>query len=137
MPMLKYSLAKVLSQTIFETTGGGEAKPYSVKQLKADLDFVEKNNRVLLAIAVSMIVVLFVALLVALFFNLPNPQSLKYVTAGFGVSFPILVGWMLRLWRERYYTRVILVICARLGEKDLRMALDGIRKTYMRSGTGA
>jgi hypothetical protein len=92
--------------------------------LRRDLQAISTTNKKYFLVCVLMLVVLFSGSCVLVFYNLQNPGLLKSLFAVTGVSFLGVFTQMVRLWKEKVSSDIILVLIGSLGSDQIMPILE-------------
>jgi hypothetical protein len=135
---------KSLSSILRENAGPGVAKdalggdesekisvtapPLDVEKLRRDLSAVSKNNTKYFVVCVIMVLVLFIVSIVVVLTNLSNPDIIKVVMAAFGISCAGLITMMIRLWREKSNTELLIILAINMDLDTLKAVVAVLAK---------
>ncbi len=92
--------------------------PIDRKKLEQDLRAVKRDNTKFFVICVIMVVFLFLVSIGVVLTNLSKPDVIKIVMATFGVSCAGLITWMIRLWREKSNTELVLALAINMNDLE-------------------
>jgi hypothetical protein len=92
--------------------------------LRRDLKSISDKNRSLFLICVAMVLVLFIGSCWLVLKYLQNPSFIKSVFAVTGISFLGLLSQMVRLWKGKVISDMILVLAGSLKPGDIRPLLE-------------
>ena len=94
-------------------------------QLRADLEKVKTDNKLYFLICVAMVVVLFITSLMLVLFNLEKPNIVTLVMTVSGASIGGLIFFMVKLWREKSNTEVVLALAINMkDDATLRRVIE-------------
>jgi hypothetical protein len=94
----------------------GTGPPINHEKLKRDLTAVKKDNTKYFVICVIMVFLLFLVSIGVVLTNLSKPDIIKLVMAAFGVSCAGLITMMIRLWREKSNTELLLALATNMND---------------------
>jgi hypothetical protein len=92
--------------------------PINPEKLKRDLTSVKKDNTKFFVLCVIMVFLLFLVSVGVVLTNLSKPDVVKLVMATFGVSCAGLITMMIRLWREKSNTELVLALAINMNDMD-------------------
>lgn len=108
--------------------GGSGPNAMSVEQLKLELREVSRSNEHYFAICVVMILVLFLASLWVIMRFLGRPDVVTTAFAALGISTAGLLRAMIRLWREKVATDMLLALAGALTKDALKSVIAVLLK---------
>lgn len=88
-------------------------------KLQRDLAVVYKDNNRYFIVCVVMVCALFVASVGVVMMNLNSPDVIKVTMAAFGISSAGLITMMIKLWREKSNTELLLALASNMGTGTL------------------
>jgi hypothetical protein len=94
------------------------------ESLKSQLEAVEKRNQVYFQICFGVVVVLFVASLGIICLNVYSGAGMKALLTFIQGVAALLVGWMLKLWREKNNTELLLSLALYTEGDALQRVID-------------
>ena len=120
-------------ETLDRTVRVTEAAPSTeqVKLLRADLNRIVRSNSVYFNICVGALVIVFAGACVFVYSSLNDPKHIAAVFAGTGVSVMAVVHQMIRAWKEKVSSDLLLTIVGSLGAAELKKVVDTILKSYL------
>jgi hypothetical protein len=107
----------------------GEPDQDAANALSLDLKAVSDQNRVFFLVCVGMVLAIFVGACTVAVRYIPDPTFVKEVFAAAGVSLTGLVAQMLKLWKEKVRSDMVLVLARNLSPKDIRGILEVLLKS--------
>ena len=102
----------------------------AVDTFKDDLRYVTKSNERYFVICVIALIVLFVGAFLVVLRSLSSPKEIEAVFTVTGVSFSVLFGKMVRLWKDKVSSDLILVLAAKLRPEQLAGIIDVLLRSY-------
>jgi len=92
-------------------------------QLRSEMKTVVERNKIFFVITFSLVVVIFIGLCIFIVSSLNNPARIKEAMAAAGISIFGPISWMLKLWKEKVATDLILALVSNLRAEDIRLVL--------------
>jgi len=137
MKSLRSILLENVGSTIARDALGGDdaerrvvstSPPLNVEKLKQDLSAVTKNNTKYFILCVIMVLVLFVVSITVVLTNLGKPDIIKVVMAAFGISCAGLITMMIKLWREKSNTELLIILAINMDLDTLKAVVAVLAK---------
>ena len=100
------------------------AQQSAVADLRAGLAAVSSKNRIYFIFCVAMIAILFLAACWISVTHLQDPSFIRNVFAVTGISFLGLIAQMVRLWKVKVMSDMLLVMAGNLNPSDLRPIIE-------------
>lgn len=94
------------------------------KNLRKDLEVVKSANKQYFLICVIMIIVLFIASLILVLINLAKPNIVTAIMTAFGISTAGLILLMIKLWREKSNTELLLALALNMDGETLKRIIE-------------
>lgn len=116
----------VLDRYLPETVAGEHAK-LDGNALRAELETVRLSSAADFKVCVRMLIVIFTIACAMLVWYRGDAAVLSIVTGTGGVTVMGTVGYMVKLWREKYTADLIGVLCLNADEKQLLKLLKLLR----------
>jgi len=104
----------------------GPADAFPKDALRSDLkEMVERNGRYFLAIFILLVALLLLCIgVLARYFD--EPAKAVALLAASGVSIPVVLRMMLRMWESKVRAESLLLLATSLDEKALRMVVKAL-----------
>jgi hypothetical protein len=99
------------------------------ESLRNDLKNVSDKNRLVFFLCVAMVLALFVGACWLVLTHLQDTKFIQGVLAVTGISFAGLISQMVRLWKVKVSSDMILVLASSLNASDTRSILEILLKT--------
>jgi hypothetical protein len=119
--------------------GGEEPKPAPafpspehVETLRHDLQRIIRSNEIYFRICAGLLLVLFSGAGLFVYKSLADPKHIAAVFAGTGVSVMGLVTQMIRLWKEKVNSDLLLTLIGALSPMELKKVVDSLLKSYLK-----
>jgi hypothetical protein len=97
-------------------------------KLGRDLSVVNKGNNRYFFICVSMVLTLFAVSVGVVLTNLNKPDIIKVVMAAFGISSAGLITMMIKLWREKSNTELMILLAINMDSDTLKTIIAILAK---------
>jgi hypothetical protein len=107
----------------------GEPDQDAANALSRDLKAVSDQNRVFFLVCVGMVLAIFGGACTVAVRCIADPTFVKEVFAATGVSLTGLVLQMLKLWKEKVRSDMVLVLARSLSPQDIRGILEVLLKS--------
>lgn len=121
------SLRKVLQQYSEAALTMGSSKSVGTTTavidrvaLQQSLTSLSRKNEKYFVVGIVMALVLFVALVVAAFMQIGQPDSIKAIPPIFGSSAALIVWRTFKTWREKNYTDCVLALIPNVDDDTLK-----------------
>ena len=111
-----------------ENLAGAETATDTTNNLSQDLKAVSDQNRAYFLVCVGMVLVIFVGACTVAVKYISDPTFVKQVFAATGVSITGLVLQMMKLWKEKVNSDMVLVLARNLSPTDVRSILEILLK---------
>src|ERR1700682_5234306 len=112
---------------------GGEAKseppapsPQQVELLRRDLERIVSSNESYFRICVGLLLILFAGSCLFVYQSLADPKHIAAVFAATGVSVTGVITQMIRLWKEKVNSDLLLALTGTLSPIDLKKVVDSL-----------
>jgi hypothetical protein len=92
--------------------------------LREDLRAVIAGTDKLLWVCIVCLLVLFGSDLVVLFRYMEHPRMIGAIVGATGVSFPVILKFMQKLWKQKFATETITAILPSISQSDLPAIVD-------------
>ena len=112
-----------------EKVAGAEPDQDTSNNLSHDLKAVSDQNRVYFLVCVGMVAVIFIGACTVAVRYISDPGFMKEVFAATGVSITGLVLQMMKLWKEKVNSDMVLVLARNLSAADVRGILEILLKS--------
>lgn len=96
--------------------------------LRKDLSAVNKSNTVWFGVCVGMLVLLFAVTVGLVIFNIDRPGLVKTALSALGISSAGVVTMMIRLWRTKSYTELLLSLAINMDAEAMRTVIGILAK---------
>jgi hypothetical protein len=103
-----------------------------IEALRQDLRRIITSNEAYFRICVGFLVILFVGACIFVYKSLSDPNHIAAVFAGTGVSVMGAVTQMIRLWKEKVNSDLLLTLAGTLSPSDLKKVVDVLLKSYLK-----
>jgi len=115
-----------------ETSAGPKTAPASFTvdrvALRNDLNGVIKANKVWFQVCVFLLLALFIATLALVIVYIDRPALVKGALSALGISSAGVLTLMIKLWRIKSYTEILLLMAVNMDEATMRAVVDVIAK---------
>jgi hypothetical protein len=101
-----------------------------VEILRRDLRRVIRSSEIYFRVCVALLLVLFLAACLFVYKSLADPKNIAAVFAGTGVSVMGVVSQMIRLWKEKVNSDLLLTLVGTLSPAELKKVVDSLLKSY-------
>ena len=98
------------------------------EKLKRDLSAISKGNNRYFLICVVMVVILFLVSVGVVLTNLNKPDIIKIVLGAFGISSAGLITMMIKLWREKSNTELLILLAINMDSDTLKSIIAILAK---------
>jgi len=106
--------------------------PEQVELLRHDLRRIARTNEIYFRICVGLLLVLFAGACLFVYKSLADPRHIAAVFTGTGVSIMGVVTQMIRLWKEKVNSDLLLTLAGTLSSSELKKVVDSLLKSYLR-----
>jgi hypothetical protein len=89
---------------------------------------VLRSNTIYFNLSIALVIVLFVASIVVVTTHLESPALITAALGGFGIGSIGLVGMMLRSWREKTATELLIELAVWFQGDQLRMIVNALHR---------
>jgi hypothetical protein len=117
--------------------GGEESNPTpaspsseQVDVLRRDLQRVIRSNETYFRICVGLLLLLFAGACLFVYKSLVDPKNIAIVFSCTGVSVMGVVTQMIRLWKEKVNSDLLLTLVGTLSPAELKKVVDSLLKSY-------
>lgn len=110
---------------------GDENQKEQVEQLRRDLKAVSRSSNLYFNICVVLVLVLFVVCCAIAAVNFHQPKQITVLFSATGLSFFGVVRFLLKLWREKVNSDMLLVLAGQMDAADLRKIVQSLLKARL------
>ena len=106
--------------------------PAQVNLLREDLQRIVRSNAGYFNICVGALVILFAGACLFVYESLDDPKHIAAVFAGTGISVMAVVNQMIRVWKEKVNSDLLLTIVGSLTPAELKKVVDTLLKSQLK-----
>lgn len=108
-----------------------ENQKQQVEQLRRDLKTVSRSSNLYFNLCVVLVLVLFVGCCAIAALNFHQPSQITVLFTATGLSFFGVVRFLLKLWREKVNSDMLLVLAGQMDGADLRKVANSLLKARL------
>ena len=108
------------------------AKADNSEQLRRDLANVSASNQTYFTLCVALLLLLFAGATILVLRSLNKPGQIAGIFGVTGVSFMGIVAQMVRLWKQKVNTDMMLVLAGNMRPQDFKAVVEIVLRSYLK-----
>ncbi len=114
-----------------ERTLAPPPSPEQVKMLRDDLQRISRSNESYFRICVGLLLVVFAGACLFVFKSIDDPKRITVAFAATGVSIMGLFAQMVRLWKDKVNSDLLLTLAGTLDAANLKKVVDALLRSSL------
>lgn len=114
------------------TTSTPSPSPEQLKMLHHDLRRISKSNEIYFQVCVVILIALFIGVCIFAYRSIEEPRRVALAFSATGVSIMGLFTQMVRLWKEKVNSDLLLALAGNLSAADMKKVVDTILRSYLK-----